>query len=236
MKTKLFICTIAFFWVINSIAIIPSKTDEFKLGIVNGSSDKDFPGTEFVSLRDDIPAGENSFVQNKDFISLFNGKDLTGWGYRIETQKGVIFESFEGNTESKDKRFIVKGGILTANPYKEGDVERYRNLWTAKEFPKNFVLILEFRASRNADSGIFLRGTQLQCRDYPLAGPYKNLKNYKAQDWNKIEVVVKNNVAHCTCNGELLEEALKIPSTGPIGLESDQGQMEYRNIQLKELE
>jgi hypothetical protein len=170
-----------------------------------------------------------------DFISLFNGKDLTGWGYRIKTQEGVVFESLEGNTESKDKRFIVKEGIMTVNPYKEGYAERYLNLWTSKEFPGDFMLILEFRASRNADSGIYLRGTQLQCRDYITVGPYKNLKNYKAQDWNKIEVVVRNNAAHCTCNGELLEEALKIPSTGPIGLESDQGQMEYRNIQLKEL-
>jgi hypothetical protein len=236
MKTMLFVYPIALFWVINVIAIIPPNTGEIKLGIVNKSSGKNFPGVEFVSLKDGIPTGDNSFVQNTGFISLFNGKDLTGWGYRIETQKGVIFESFEGNTESKDKRFFVKERILTANPYKEGDEERYRNLWTVKEFPKDFVLRLEFRASRNADSGIFLRGTQLQCRDYPRVGPYKNLKNYKVLDWNKIEVVVKNNVAHCTCNGELLEEALKIPSAGPIGLESDQGQMEYRNIQLKELE
>jgi hypothetical protein len=174
-------------------------------------------------------------VQTTDFISLFNGKDLTGWGYHVKTQEGVIFESFEGSTESKDKRFIVKGGTLTANAYKEGDVERYANLWTSKEFPSDFVLVLEFRASRNADSGIFLRGTQLQCRDYPKVGPYKNLKNFNDLDWNKIEVVVKNNLAHCTCNGELLEDALKIPATGPIGLESDQGQMEYRNILIKEL-
>jgi len=236
MKTKVFVCLITLFCVINAIAFVAPKPDKIKLLFVNGSYSKDFPGMEFVSLRDDIPTGENSFVQNKDFISLFNGKDLTGWGYRIETQDGVIFESFEGNTESKDKRFIVKGGILTANSYKEGDVERYRNLWTAKDFPKDFLLILEFRASRNADSGIFLRGTQLQCRDYLRVGPYRNLRNYKSQDWNKIEVAVKNNIAHCTCNGELLEEALKIPSTGPIGLESDQGQMEYRNIWLKEIE
>jgi len=236
MKSKLCFFLIPSFLVINAIAVIPPKTDEIKLRIVNGSSNKDFPGVEFVSLRDDIRTGENSFIQQTDFISLFNGKDLTGWGYRIKTQEGVIFESFEGINEAKDNRFIVRGGILTANPYKEGDVERYLNLWTAKEFPNDFLLILEFRASKNADSGVFLRGMQLQCRDYLMVGPYKNLKNFKAQDWNKIEVVVKDNVAHCTCNGELLEEALKIPPTGPIGLESDQGQVEYRNIQLKELE
>ena len=97
------------------------------------------------------------------------------------------------------------------------------------------MLKLEFRAAVNADSGVFLRKPQLQCRDYLVAGPYKELKKYKPQDWNTIEVTVKDNVAHCTCNGEVLEDALKLPETGPIGLEADRGQMEYRHIQIKEL-
>jgi hypothetical protein len=174
--------------------------------------------------------------QKTDTISLFNGKDLTGWGYRKKIQEKIVFESFDGMTESKDNRFFAKDGILTVNPFTEGYAERYGAIWTAKEFMKDFILTLEFRASKNADSGIYLRGTQLQCRDYLLAGPYKNLKNYKPQDWNKIEVVVKNNIARCTCNYEILEEALSIPATGPIGLESDRGQMEYRNIQIREIE
>ena len=45
---------------------------------------------------------------------------------------------------------------------------------------------------------------------------------------------MKNNVAHCVCNGEVLEEALKLPETGPIGLEGDRDQMEYRHIQIME--
>ena len=61
------------------------------------------------------------------------------------------------------------------------------------------------------------------------------MKKYKPQDWNVIEVVVKGGVAHCTCNGEVLEDALKLPETGPIGIEADRAQMEYRHIQLKEL-
>jgi len=77
----------------------------------------------------------------------------------------------------------------------------------------------------NADSGIFLRKPQLQCRDYLVAGPYKTLLKYRPQDWNEIEVVVKDGVARCTCNGEVLEAALKLPDTGPIGLEADRGQM-----------
>jgi hypothetical protein len=84
-----------------------------------------------------------------------------------------------------------------------------------------FTLKLEFRATPNADSGVFLRGKQLQCRDFPLAGPYKDLKHYKQGDWNELVITVKGTTAHCTCNGEVLEAAYEIPETGPIGLEGD---------------
>ncbi|MGI9244861.1 MAG: family 16 glycoside hydrolase, partial [Verrucomicrobiales bacterium] len=91
-----------------------------------------------------------------------------------------------------------------------------------------------FRATPNADSGIFIRRPQLQCRDYPLAGPYNDLKNYKPQDWNEVVVEVRGREARCTCNGEVLEAAFKLPPSGPIGLEGDRGQMEYRRIRLRE--
>jgi len=222
MKTKILTCLIASCLATSAIAVKIPQTDEIKLLIVDGRAN---PVME-----------QNPSVQNSDIIRLFNDKDLTGWGYRKKSADAIVFESFDGLTETPENRFFAKEGILTVNPYIEGYVERYGAIWTKKEFPKDFILTLEFRASKNADSGIYLRGKQLQCRDYLLAGPYKALKNYTPQDWNKIEVVVKNNVARCTCNGEILEEALSIPATGPIGLESDLGIMEYRNIQIIELE
>jgi hypothetical protein len=160
-------------------------------------------------------------------IELFNGKDLTGWGYKTG-------EKFDGKTESSDKRFSAKDGILVVNPAAP-DGKRIHQLWTTAEFPKDFELKLEFRAAVNADSGLFVRGPQLQVRDYLVAGPYKELKKYKPQDWNEIVVVVKNNVAHCTCNGEVLNAMMKVPETGGIGLEADRGQMEYRNLRLREI-
>lgn len=175
----------------------------------------------------------DDFTPDTGFVSLFNGKDLTGWGYRDKEQK--ILESFDGKAEASDGRYTAKDGILTVNPHNEAKGPRLRQIWTTQEFPKNFHLKIEFRAAVNADSGIFLRKPQLQCRDYLVAGPYKALKQYKAQDWNVIEVIVKDNVAHCTCNGEVLEDALKLPVTGPIGLEADRGLMEYRHLQIKEL-
>jgi hypothetical protein len=153
---------------------------------------------------------------------LFNGKDLTGWGYKTG-------ETFDGKTESDDKRFSAKDGTIVVNPGKG-----IKQLWTTAKFPKDFELHVEFRAAVNADSGLFIRGPQLQVRDYLVAGPYKTLKQYKPQEWNEIVVVVKGNVAHCTCNGEVLEDALKLPATGGIGLEADRGQMEYRNLRLTE--
>ncbi|HEX8916065.1 MAG TPA: DUF1080 domain-containing protein [Humisphaera sp.] len=153
-------------------------------------------------------------------VELFNGKDLTGWGYKTG-------EKFDGKTESTDKRYTVKDGVLTVNPGKG-----INQLWTTAEFPGDFDLTLEFRAGEKADSGLFLRKPQLQVRDYLTVGPYKQLKKYKPQEWNQIVVHVRGNVAHCECNGEVLEAALKLPETGGIGLEADKGTMEYRNIRL----
>jgi hypothetical protein len=173
------------------------------------------------------------------FKSLFNGKDLTGWCFREKTKKddpnpGAILDKHDGKTEAADAgRYIVKDGVIAVTFPTEAD-KLTGQLYTVAEFPKNFVLKLEFRASVNADSGVFVRKPQLQCRDYLVAGPYKELKQYKPQEWNQIEVTVKDGVAHCTCNGEVLDAALALPATGPIGLEGDRGVMEYRHIQIKE--
>ena len=172
------------------------------------------------------------------FRSLFNGRDLTGWCFRGQAdcnspRVGDVAEKFDGKTESSDAgRYSARDGILTVN-FPKGRERLISQLDTVEEFPRDFTFKLEFRASVNADSGIFIRKPQLQCRDYAVAGPYKDLKKYKPQDWNQIEVVVKGGVARCTCNGEVLESEFKLPETGPIGLEGDRGQMEYRRIQIK---
>jgi Domain of Unknown Function (DUF1080) len=177
----------------------------------------------------------DSFKPEPGFVSLFNGKDLGGWCYRdgAKTDEKVAI-AFDGRTAASDGRFSAKDGVFVVHPKEPRLAQK---IWTTREFPKDFVLRLEFRAEANADSGIFIRKPQLQCRDYLVAGPdkYKTLKKYRAQDWNEIEITVKDGVARCTCNGEVLEETLKVPSTGPIGLEADRGQMEYRRIRIKEL-
>jgi hypothetical protein len=186
------------------------------------------------------------------FELVFNGNDLTGWGYHATPKAkriglaraaknpnapvwAIVPEnvSFDKQTETPDGRYIAKNGRLVVTTPREG--RRIQQLWTTKTFDGDFELRLEFRATPNADSGVFIREPQLQCRDYVLAGPYKDLENYKPQQWNTMTVIVKEGVAHCMCNDEVLESAMKVPESGPIGLEGDRGQIEYRRIRIKKL-
>ena len=63
------------------------------------------------------------------------------------------------------------------SPARGGEADRGRR--HGPRFPGDFVLRLEFRASPKANSGLFLRGKQLQVRDYPTVGPYKTLKHFQ---------------------------------------------------------
>src|SRR5262245_12551501 len=102
-------------------------------------------------------AGDD-FKPEPGFTSLFNRKDLTGW----RLGKVVL----DGKTETQNKRFMVMDGAIVIDGKGGGD------LYTTKEFNKDFHLKLEFRAAPRADSGLYIRGPQLQVRDYPTVGPY----------------------------------------------------------------
>jgi len=190
-------------------------------------------------------------AQTEGIEKLYNGKNLTGWNYlptteaqkkaRAGWQKGdpnappwpIVEEkvSFEGKAKSDDGRFVAEGDVLVVAVPAEG--RKIQMLYSDAVIEGDFELRLEFRASNNADSGVFIRGQQLQVRDYPNAGPYKKLKKFKTGDWNELAVVVKGETARCTCNGEVLEEKFKVPAKGPIGVEGDRGKIEYRNICIK---
>ena len=172
------------------------------------------------------PAWADDFTPENGFESLFNGRDLSGWHYEGQP-------ALDGATASADGRYVAVNQRLVVTVSRTQ--RDYKTLWTARTFPKDFVLRLEFRASPNADSGIFIRRPQLQCRDYLIAGPFANLKHYRPLDWNEIVVTVRGGLAHATCNGEVIMDAMPVPADGPIGLESDHGQMEYRRIRVMEL-
>ena len=206
------------------------------------------------------------FKPEPGYTVLFGGKDLSGW----RQGKDVL----DGKTETASKKWHVTDGVIVIDGGGGGD------LYTIKEFNTNFHLKLEFRASNKADSGVYLRGIQLQVRDYPRAGPYNKVK-FKDNDWNELDITVRGPVhtgtvngkaltptdkfelvyqdgkptaklngspvdistvqvsvgavAECKCNGEVIETAFKVGPKGGIGLQSETGKFEFRNIQIKEL-
>ena len=167
-----------------------------------------------------VPLRAADLTAEPGFTALFNGQDFTGWHHRDGPE-------LAGLTDAGDGRYTVRDGAMAGN-----DAKGRVLLWTMKDCVGNFQLRLEFRAAPRSDGGLFFNQTQLQCGDYSSYA-YKECKAYRSGDWNAIEVTVTDGVARCTCNGELLEAALKIVAPGPIGLEADKHAIEYRHIRIK---
>ena len=162
------------------------------------------------------------------YTVLFNGKDLTGWKYNNKP--------LDGKTETPDRRIEVKDGAIVMNEKDERGRGGIRDLYTVKTFNKDFHLKLEFRASLKSDSGVYLRGPQLQVRDFIRRGEQKQLKNFRNDDWNDLEIVVKGKQATYTVNGEALQPPqMSVPAQGPIGLQAEAGQFEFRRVRIKEM-
>ncbi len=133
------------------------------------------------------------FQPEKGYTSLFNGKDFTGWRYGNQKLGAV--------TKTADGRFTVEDGMIVAN---EG--RGIRNLYTLETFPKDFNVKLEFRAGLKADSGVYVRGPQLQVRDFQRRNEQRQLKKFQNDDWNELDITVRGEIVSTRFNGRKLGE------------------------------
>ena len=198
------------------------------------------PGLFFLAVGA-LTTGNQSpakdFTPEEGYVSLFNGKDLSGWEYGAvpPVKKPPPREKLEGKARTSDGVFLVKDGLLVATG------KKIKALYTAKQYNKDFHLKFEFRASADKprdNSGLFIRGPQLQLdatnQKGSLTGVFRGIKNFKVGGWNEIDVTVKGTEAVCRCNGELImKKPMKIPAKGSIGLQSEYGQFEFRRIRIK---
>lgn len=188
------------------------------------------------------------------FVSLFNGKDLTGW--QIVNKQGP--------------GYVVENGILVCP--KEGG----GNLFTNKEYA-NFVFRFEYRLQPGGNNGVGLRAplagdaaysgmeSQILDDDSPQ---YANLEpgQYhgsiykvvaakrgapkKAGEWNTEEIVCDGRHVKVTVNDKVTVDAnlddVKDPevlkahpgiqrTTGHIGFLGHGARVEFRNIRVKPL-
>jgi hypothetical protein len=117
------------------------------------------------------------------YIPLFDGKDLTGWRYGKEV--------LQGQTETPDKRFYVSGGVLVMAAKDKDGGKAQKELIAVREFSKDFILKLEFKAAQEAACAIIVRNQAFPCSDFVRRGDEKRLKKFRNDDWNEIEIVVK---------------------------------------------
>jgi hypothetical protein len=138
------------------------------------------------------------FKPEPGFRVLFNGSDLSGWRYNKD--------DLNGKKETADQRFTVKDGAIVAE---EG--KGIRVLETTDEFNGPIILKMDFRAGAKADSGVYVRGPQLQVRDFIRRGEQKQLADvFKNDGWNELEIAVSPVSFVTTVNGKTLPPGASI--------------------------
>jgi hypothetical protein len=180
------------------------------------------------------------------FVSLFNGKDFTGWD--INPNKGA---------------WTVKNGIMHC----AGAPNVPYIILTEKKY-ENFELMLEFKMTPECNSGVMLHqsershgresriGMEIQVNDNagrevdahtcaaiydvvpPLANPVKPVNH-----WNTYYILMDWPILQVHLNGQLVQDVNleKNPRlqyrlrNGYIGLQNHEFEVEYRNLYIKEL-
>jgi hypothetical protein len=110
--------------------------------------------------------GASEQVPDKDgFVTLFNGRDLTGW------------------TMGPDRSWVVEDGVIALRREMDGREHNADYLW-AEGIYGNFILELEFKIPERANSGIFLRTSDR--RDPVYTGLEVQVANsYGRETWGK---------------------------------------------------
>ena len=180
-------------------------------------------------------------AQNK--VSLFNGKDLSGW-----------------KIHGTEKWFVENGDLVCES----GPDKQYGYLSTNKTY-KNFELTLEFKQEANGNSGVFFRssidGVKIsgwQCEvapiDHHTGGIYESYgrgwliqpdstkeKYLKTGKWNKLKLRVVGDEVTTWLNGHqmiyIIDEKIGA-GNGFIALQIHDGggiKVRWKKIMIKEL-
>ena len=184
------------------------------------------------------------------FVSLYNGKDLTGW-----TTTGNWLPQKDGSL------------LIQPRPGEKG-WQRYNDYLISEKKYKDFILEVEYKYPKGGNSGVFFRigdpkkpvhnGIECQVLDsygkkkvgahdhggvIKTVGASKNMSK-KPGEWNKMVVTCKGYRLQVNLNGEdivdvqLNKTPMKDrPLEGHVGLQ-DHGQphnLHFRNIRIKEL-
>ncbi len=163
-------------------------------------------------------------------ITLFNGKDLTGWH------------------ALGDNQWIAENGVLRSP--KSGS-----NLVTDNSY-NDFKLHIEFKYPEHSNSGVYLRGRyEVQIEDGDTTHPPLDLlgaiygfiapsekAGKKANEWQTYDITLVGRMVDVVLNGKSIICNREIPGItggaldskegepGPLQIQGDHGPIEFRNI------
>jgi Domain of Unknown Function (DUF1080) len=168
-------------------------------------------------------------------VELFDGKNLSGWKPRSTTTKNG---------------WVIRDGLLV-------NVNPGNDLMTERTF-SDFKLAAEFRYPKGSNSGIYLRGRyEMQIEDnfgaeadshkiggiYGFLTPSVNAAK-KAGEWQTVEITLLGRIVTVVFNGERVIDRQTIPGItggaidskegepGPLLLQGDHGQIEFRKVTI----
>lgn len=189
-------------------------------------------------------APDLSLVKFGTPVTLFNGKDLTGWKLTNENQTNG---------------FKVVDGILVTDPAQTegGQHISYGNLRTVDEFA-DFNIKLEVSVPEGSNSGVYLKGMyEVQVFDsykkeldsHNMGAVYSRITPVVAAEkpagqWQSLDITLCDRHATVILNGiKIIDNqpvegptggAIKsdVFANGPIYLQGDHGKVSFRNIVL----
>lgn len=201
--------------------------------------------------------------KGKGYVSIFNGKDLDGWQGLVKNPvaraKMSKEELAKAQAEADSKvgnNWSVKAGCIVFNG--KGD-----NLCTKKMYG-DFEMLVDWKISKNGDSGIYLRGTpQVQIWDTSRVdvgaqvgsgGLYNNQKNQSKPlvladnaigDWNTFRIKMAGDRVTVFLNGVLVvdnvvmenywDRSIPIFAKDAIELQAHGTDLAFRNLYVNEL-
>ena len=206
-----------------------------------GVDSASFTGTKLPPV---VPAPDMKALKFGKPITLFNGKDLSGWKLTVEKQKNG---------------FSVVNGVLVNDPVqKEGQPHvSYGNLRTEQEF-EDFNLKFDVNVPEGSNSGVYLRGMyEIQVLDsykkeldsHNMGALYSRITptvsaEKPAGTWQTLDITLVDRHVTVLLNGTKIIDnqpvygptggAIKsnVFAKGPIYLQGDHGKVSYRNIVL----
>ena len=200
---------------------------------------------------------------DEGFKSMFNGKDLSGWQGLVENP---IARAKMRKTELERKQAEANVMVPSNWSVKDGCIwfnGKGNNLCSVVEYG-DFEMLVDWKITKNGDSGIYLRGTpQVQIWDTSRTdvgaqvgsgGLYNNQKNpskplkvadNQVGEWNTFRIIMIGEKVSVWLNGQLVVDNVtmenywdrKIPifPKGAIELQAHGTDLAFRDIYVKEI-